>query len=138
MTNTCPTDDPVVELRGCVKGELEQPCGDDAVKPENYFERTITLACSTSDPLATIHWYKNGQNITSYSSGNTLRYTDVNSNYDLGVYQCFAETPAGTSYDTVRIIRKGDSFNCSCVDRYMVIMLSAFLKPTITILLRLF
>ena len=109
MSNICPTGKPVVELRGCAIGEPERACGEDAIRPDNYFERTITLTCNTSDPLATIHWYKNGQNFTRYSSGNTLRYTGSDSNDLLGVYQCFAETPAGMSYDTVRVLRKGDS-----------------------------
>ena len=105
----CPTDKPVVELRGCDLSNQEQLCGDDVIKPENFYERTISLTCSTSDPHSTIHWYKNGQNFTSYSSNNTLKYTGGNSDDLLGVYQCFAETPAGTSYATVRVIRKGDS-----------------------------
>jgi hypothetical protein len=41
--------------------------------------------------------------------GNTLRYTGGTSDDLLGIYQCFAMTAAGTSYDTVRVLRKGDS-----------------------------
>ena len=110
ILNCCPTDKPIVELRGCTLLEPEQPCGDDAVRPDSYYERTIKLTCTTSDPLATIHWYKNGQNI---SSGNTLSYTGESSDDLLGVYQCFAETPAGISYNTVRVIRTGDSLSLS-------------------------
>ena len=112
MTNTCyPTDKPVVELSGCRELYPEQPCGYDAIRPKIYFERSITLTCSTSDPLASIHWYKNGQNFTMYSRDNTLRYRGGTSDDLLGIYQCFAVTPAGTSYDTVRVLRKGDSLS---------------------------
>ena len=106
--NCCLTGKPVVEIRGCNRSDVVRLCDDDTLWAESFYERTIQLTCSTSDPLATIYWYRNGQNITSYSSANTLTYTGDNPDDLLGVYQCFAETAVGTGYDTVRVIRDGE------------------------------
>ena len=98
--------EPTVEITRCNTG-LSRPCRDDIIRIDDYFELTISLTCDISDPLATVYWYKNGEDFSAHSDGSVLRYTGNDPDDLLGVYQCFAETPAGVGYDTIRVIRAG-------------------------------
>lgn len=42
-----------------------------------------------------------------FASGNKLHYTVEDPDDLLGVYQCFAVTPAGVDYATLRVLRAG-------------------------------
>ena len=95
---------PVVEIR-C--GRTARSCHDDIIRRRDPFDLTITLTCETSNPLATIYWYRNGEELLAASNSTVLRYSGNSSDDLLGVYQCFAATPAGVDYDTLRVLRAG-------------------------------
>ena len=95
------TDKPVVRIE-CV----EQPCQEDAIRAYSIF--AVRLTCQTSTPAATVHWYRNGVDIQEFANGNNLVYRGSHPDDMIGVYQCFAVTPAGMDYATLRVMRAGE------------------------------
>ena len=87
-----------------------RPCHDDTIKRRDIFSPTakLVVTCSVSTPLATVYWYRNGEDITAHSSGGVLMYETGGDDGILGVYQCFAVTQAGVDYDTLRVLKPGD------------------------------
>ena len=81
----------------------EQKCQEDAIRAYSIFP--IRLTCQTSTPAATVHWYRNG---VEFASGAKLVYRGPHPDDMIGVYQCFAVTPAGMDYATLRVMRTGE------------------------------
>ena len=102
------TGKPVVEIQ-CGRSPYARTCYDDIIRHIDFFQPTVELTCHTSNPHATIYWYKNGEELIVHSNSRVLRYTGNTQDDLLGVYQCFATTPAGVDYDTLRVLRAGNT-----------------------------
>ena len=87
----------------------EQPCQEDARRAYSIFP--IRLTCRTSTLVATVHWYRNGVDIQEFADGAKLNYSGRHPDDMIGVYQCFAVTPSGMDYATLRVKRDGERIN---------------------------
>ena len=78
-----------------------------------FLDSSVVLSCTVAgSPTPTVHWYRNGQDITHLvSSGPTsMTYTvsDGNISKLLGIYQCFAVNSAGAAYNILRVLEYGE------------------------------
>ena len=78
-----------------------------------FLDSSVVLSCTVAgSPTPTVHWYRNGQDITHLvSSGPTsMTYTvsDGNISRLLGIYQCFAVNSAGAAYNILRVLEYGE------------------------------
>ena len=81
-----------------------------------FVDRSVVLSCTVAgSPTPTVHWYRNGQDITHLVSNGTTSVTytvrDGNISRLLGIYQCFAVNSAGVAYNILRVLEYGESIN---------------------------
>lgn len=74
-----------------------------------FSDRSVVLSCTAAgSPTPTVHWYRNGQDITHLVSNGTTSVTYTVSDELLGIYQCFAVNSAGVAYNILRVLEYGE------------------------------
>ena len=81
------------------------------VNVRQLLDSSVILSCTVSgSPAPTVHWYRNGQDITHLvSNGMTYTVSDGNISRLLGIYQCFTVNSAGVTYNILRVLEYGKS-----------------------------
>ena len=78
-----------------------------------FLDSSVVLSCTVAgSPTPTVHWYRNGQDITHLVSSGPMSMTytvsDGNISKLLEIYQCFAVNSAGVAYNILRVLEYGE------------------------------